>query len=284
MIAPSDGPLDISNLSPVERTLLVGLIGRAQDSHRTAPVLDDRLARPLLARLEYNRARVRVGGWTTLSVATRSRQLDQAVQDFVALNEDPMVVELGSGLATRRDRIGADAQVDWYDVDLPRVIELRRTLLPCGLPDSSLIAADVTEPGWAEMLPSGRPVILVADGLVSFLDHVGVSSMLEVITHHFVRGEIAFTADPAAVARSIGAAQPYRRLGIPKSHRGFGLGRPRGLEAMNDQLTFVEERRGFDGAVEHQPLRLRATAALVNRWSAPARRCAWTIRCEFGVD
>jgi hypothetical protein len=58
--------------------------------------------------------------------------------------------------------------VDWHDVDFPAVAAARRRLIP-EHPNAHVIGADVTDPDWLDTVPSDRPAIIVADGLMGFL-------------------------------------------------------------------------------------------------------------------
>ncbi|MGP3999547.1 class I SAM-dependent methyltransferase [Streptomyces sp. 8N706] len=54
----------------------------------------------------------------------RTLLFDHWVRDFLRRHPDGTVVELGTGLNTRYERV-ADGRAHWFDVDLPDVIELR---------------------------------------------------------------------------------------------------------------------------------------------------------------
>jgi hypothetical protein len=58
--------------------------------------------------------------------------------------------------------------VDWYDVDFPAVATARQRLIPVH-PDAHIIGADVRDEGWLDAVPTGRPAIIVADGMMAFL-------------------------------------------------------------------------------------------------------------------
>ena len=57
-----------------------------------------------------------------------------------------------------------------------------------------VVGADVTEPDWLAAVPSDRPAVIVADGLLGFLALDQVGTLLHRLTSHFPSGEIAFNS------------------------------------------------------------------------------------------
>ena len=58
----------------------------------------------------------------------RNREFDRYAQDFLRCHPEAVVVHIGCGLDSRFERVD-NGQVEWYDLDLPHVIELRRKLI-----------------------------------------------------------------------------------------------------------------------------------------------------------
>ena len=83
---------------------------------------------------------------------------------FLDVHADCVVLHLGCGFDTRVYRVDPPSTADWYDIDLPDVIELRRQLYPqrAGL---HTIAASVTDPQLLDTIPGDKPVLVVAEGL-----------------------------------------------------------------------------------------------------------------------
>jgi O-methyltransferase involved in polyketide biosynthesis len=287
--------LTIDHLTPVEKTLLITLTGRALDAHTKHSLLGDDLAADVLDRLGPA-ATIKLSGTLKIAAPIRSKMLDDIVAGFVAAHPDAVVVELGCGLETRMHRIAAPATVDWYDVDLPDVIALRRRLIP-ELDRSHLVAASLTDPRWLDDIPRDRPVIAVADGVLGFLTETDNRQILGALTDHFTAGgELAFVAYTRIAAKLMGALpvqfDVLRQVGIPKGYQGFGFDDPRELEQLNPRLTFVEEQLGAQALESLTDSRSRAWAAQIPwatrmlgkwfaRWRAQARRGVWILRYRF---
>jgi O-methyltransferase involved in polyketide biosynthesis len=83
--------------------------------------------------------------------------------------------------------------VDWYDVDFPAVASARERLTP-EHPNAHVIGADVRDPDWLDAVPSDRPAIIVADGLMGFLTQDELVSLWNRLVSHFPSGEIVFNS------------------------------------------------------------------------------------------
>ena len=76
----------------------------------------------------------------------RAARFDEAVREFVDRHPDGAVVELGCGLDTRWERCTGD-RVDWFDLDLDAVIQVRRRYFQDGERRTMLAASRRTPLG-----------------------------------------------------------------------------------------------------------------------------------------
>ena len=103
----------------------------------------------------------------------------------------PSCLHLGCGLDTRAFRINPPPTVLWFDLDQPGVIELRRKLYD-ETDAYRMIGSSVTDPGWLEPIPTGRPTLVVAEGLLMYLAEREVRELLGRLTDRFDSGELLF--------------------------------------------------------------------------------------------
>ena len=66
------------------------------------------------------------------------------------------VLDLGAGLDDRLLRVDPPPTLDWYDIDYPEAIALRRRLLPEPR-NAHNIGADLTAAHWLDDVPTDRP-------------------------------------------------------------------------------------------------------------------------------
>lgn len=178
----------------VEWTNLCTLYLRACESRLPQPVLGDHAAAEAVDRIDYDFKRMHRASqpWANqFLVGLRAKQLDDWTNDFLTRHPDAVVLHLGCGLDTRAFRVRRPATVDWFDVDQPGVVELRRKLYDDG-PGYRMIGSSVTDAGWLDEAPTGRPTLIVAEGLLMYLAESDVRELLQRLTDRFEHGEIDF--------------------------------------------------------------------------------------------
>ena len=159
-------------------------------------------------------------------------------QRHLARHPDAVGLDLGSGLDTRFERLAPPATVDWYDVDFPTVATARKGLIP-ERPNVHVIGADVTDPDWLDAVPSDRPAIIVADGLMGFLTHDEVVSLWNRLVSHFPSGEIVLNS---YTEFAIWIAHHARGTKTVADLVKFpGMDDPREPEGWNPKLKLVRE-------------------------------------------
>ncbi|HUO36484.1 MAG TPA: class I SAM-dependent methyltransferase [Mycobacterium sp.] len=160
--------IEKASLSGAELTALIELYGKALDSRRPDSMLSDRDADQALQRLGYDFGALRLRRRDQKSAAVRAKAYDRCVQHFLGAHRECVVLHLGCGLENRVYRVNPPSTVDWYDIDLPDVIGLRRRLLP---PRAGLhsIAASVTDRRLLDTIPGDKPVLVIAEGLTPYL-------------------------------------------------------------------------------------------------------------------
>jgi O-methyltransferase involved in polyketide biosynthesis len=177
-------------LTAEKKTLLITLYAKAADYRSKRSILKDKMAYEIVSRLDYDYGQANKSGHDDI-IVVRAKQFDEWVTAFIKAHEDSVVLNLGCGLDTRVTRIAPPPTVDWFDVDYPEVIELRRNFYS----DSAhyhMIASSVTAEGWLDEVPGDRPVMIIAEGLLEYLEERDVKVLLNRLTDHLGHGQIAF--------------------------------------------------------------------------------------------
>ena len=233
------------DFTPAQESLFLTLGSRALDSRLPDPFLGDRLSDETVIRTGYHLERFPQLATNALDprskvfdVAVRTTMMDQMVRDFVRREPEAVVLDLGAGLDGRCARVDPPAGVDWYDIDYPEVVDLRRKVLPHFM-NAHDIGADLTDPDWLGAVPGDRPASIVADGLMLFLTQEDVVSMLRRLVAHFPSGELilnAYTSYAMWTFKRSRAMAP-----IAGGIANPGLNNPRRLEKLVPGLALVDE-------------------------------------------
>jgi O-methyltransferase involved in polyketide biosynthesis len=171
-------------------TLLITLNAKALDYRSKRPILGDKAADDLVRSIEYDFAKFKSFDNDNMTVL-RAKQYDDWIREFLTTHPDALILYLGCGLDTRALRIDPPPTVSWYDLDYPDVIALREQFF-APRQGYAMIASSVIDPGWLEMIPRDRPTMIVAEGLFEYLAESDVRALLNRLTSHFERGELAF--------------------------------------------------------------------------------------------
>ena len=176
-------------LGQVQETLFIPLVGRAAETRKRRPLLRDPKAVEILESVAFDRSKYsRTGGWTTV---IRAAIFDIWVEDFLADHPGGTVVELGTGLNTRFERVD-NGTVHWIDLDLPDTIALRRRFF-ADTDRRRMVAASLTGDSWLETvreLPG--PYFFLADGVLPYLTEEDVTRTLAGLAEQFPGSLIAF--------------------------------------------------------------------------------------------
>ncbi len=118
----------------------------------------------------------------------RAILLDKMVSGYIKRHPDARVVNLGCGMDTRFYRVD-NKSLRWYDVDLPRIIEARKWLLP-EEERHFMIGSSALDEDWAEAVKGEGPVLILAERLTMYLDRQKLQRIFKTIRVHFSQAEL----------------------------------------------------------------------------------------------
>ncbi|WP_158889178.1 class I SAM-dependent methyltransferase [Amycolatopsis anabasis] len=250
----TEGKVDFTGVKwgSVEWTMLCTLYLRAYESRSNHSILGDHAAAEAMDRIDYDFDRMKSlrPSSNQFLVALRAKQLDVWATDFLARHPDAIVLHLGCGLDSRAFRLDLPAGVDWFDVDVPTVVELRRQVYS-EHDRYQMIGSSVTDPEWLDRIPADRPVLVVAEGLLPYLTENEVRQLLQRLTDRFPTGELMFDGIPPWGAK----VMKIFRWGIRDGHQ---------LEQWNPRLRFLEKASIFSHFAEIPARGIRAVYRLTN--------------------
>lgn len=219
----------------VEWTNLCTLYLRAYESRSPAPILGDTAAAEAIARINYNWARIRRTMWpgsNQYMVTMRAKQLDDWSTAFLHRYPNAVVLHLGCGMDTRAFRLYPPKTAQWFDIDQPNVIALRRKLYD-DYDGYRMIGSSVTDEAWLDEIPTDRPVLMVAEGLVMYLAKPQARTLLRRLTDRFAGGELLFdTVSPMA---------PRLSKVLTKGIIKWGVRDAREIAQWNPRLRLLEQ-------------------------------------------
>jgi O-methyltransferase involved in polyketide biosynthesis len=221
-------------LTPEQETLLITLFAKAQPGNR---IFFDPKAREVLERIEYDFDALRVPRKTVVLVSQRAKKIDAIARDFMAAHPGAVILHLGCGLDTRFERID-DGLVEWYDLDMAPVIELRSKLFE---PRARyhVVASDAADLGWLDRIDArGRPVLVIAEGLLMYLSGEDVRALVLRLRDTFPGCRLVADVFSRMTAKVASRHPSLKRTG---AHIGWGIDDARELETWAPGIRLLEE-------------------------------------------
>ena len=138
--------------------------------------------------------------FSRVAVILKGREFDRFAQDFLARHPDAVVVHIGCGLDTRFERVCLqqpdNGQAEWYDLDLPEVIELRRMLVGGEGLRHHFLDCSVFDNAWLDAVSvhRRRPFLFLAEGVFMYFEEAQVKSLVLTLHDRFPGAELVFDA------------------------------------------------------------------------------------------
>jgi O-methyltransferase involved in polyketide biosynthesis len=169
-------------------------------------------------------------------IATRAATFDLLTNRYLADHPDATVLHLGCGMDSRVFRIDPPASVQWYDVDYPDVIDLRRQLFPERDGGYHLIGAPLDDLGWLDQVPRDWPGLLIAEGVLHYLSETEVKALLNAVVAHFPSGQMIFDICNPFIVKRAGS-----NVGGTGATYKWGLDDPQDLRKLEPKLELIKE-------------------------------------------
>ncbi|UCF62309.1 MAG: class I SAM-dependent methyltransferase [Anaerolineaceae bacterium] len=222
-------------LTPEQETLLITLYSKAMGCPDS--LFTDEMSLEILERIDYDFSRLKVPVGTRLTVCIRAKKIDDYVMEFMASHPRGLVLHLGCGLDSRYSRVD-NGDVDWYDLDMQEVIDLRKNFYQ-ETDRYHMIPSSVIDLHWVETIPSqSRPVMVVAEGLMMYLAEEEVRSLILKLKEHYPGCGFVFDAFSTLAARSVKGHPSVRRTGAVIH---WGIDDAEAIEKWGDGIQLREE-------------------------------------------
>jgi O-methyltransferase involved in polyketide biosynthesis len=227
------------SLTGIPETLLIPLYYRALETQRPDAMLKDDKAVEIFGKLDFDPGRFKLQQHDVIGLVCRVREFDRFARDFLTAQPDGVVVHIGCGLDTRFERVD-NGRVEWFDLDLPEVIELRRKLIGDDSSRYHLLPCSVLGPVWIEKVKvkHPRPFLFIAEGVFPYFEEGQVKWLVKTLQATFPNSDIVFDAHTPWV---IWGDNLQLKLSRISARLKFGLKHGRDVEQRNPGIRMLEE-------------------------------------------
>ena len=234
----------LPNLEGVSETLLFPLVARAVESQRPDALIKDEKALAIVQQLDCDISRYRLRGHDEISLVLRVREFDRMARDFLTRNPEAVVVHIGCGLDTRFERVD-NGQVEWFDLDLPQVIELRKNLVGGDRPRYHLLSDSVFDSAWLNAVRSYRqlPFLFISEAVLPYFENEQVKSLVLCLREQFPGAELVCDVHSPFI---IWADNLHLALAGAGARMRWKLKHARDMESWGAGISLLEEWYYFD--------------------------------------
>lgn len=254
----------MTQLGSVQQTLMIPLYGRAVETGKRRPLLRDPQAVRIVETIDYDFAQLKPFLRGARGAVMRTAIFDVWAQQFLADHPAGTVVEIGTGLNTRFERLD-NGTVHWFDLDLPDVIELRRRFFT-DTDRRRMLAASVLDPDWVEVvLASPGPYLFLAEAVLLYFEPDQVTQTLRLVATRFPGSRLALDTGGPAMAEAIERNKAMRTIGARMT---WVCEDPTELERLGLGLRLLDSRTLAEPQPElwaRTPLRFKILAAVMTR-------------------
>jgi O-methyltransferase involved in polyketide biosynthesis len=168
---------DLLKLDGIEQTMLLPLWGRYSESKKQGGLIKDQKCIEIVEKsgLDFSGIAMQQHPVSRLSWITRAWNLDLELKKLIANEKAVTVVCLGCGLDTPFFR-STHSNMDWYDIDLPQVIEFRKSLLSDVI-NCTMIPGSVLDPLSYQNIKVSGTLVVLALGLLYYFTEAEVQQI-----------------------------------------------------------------------------------------------------------
>ena len=195
----------------------------------------------LIRQMDYDFSRIKqikMDEDTKVAIILRNRECDRYVRDFLARYPDAVVVHIGCGLDSRFERVD-NGWVEWYDLDLPKVIDLRRKFVGGEGPRYHLLGCSAFDSAWLDPVSKhhSRPFLFLAEGVLMYFEEAQVKSLVLTLRQHFPGAEAVFDVFSPYILWAYNLRLSLSKFG---ARYGWGLKRSQDVERWGDGIHLLD--------------------------------------------
>ncbi|WP_185806935.1 class I SAM-dependent methyltransferase [Bacillus salinus] len=224
-------------LEKEKETLLITFYSKVLETQKKNPILVDEEAVKLMQRIEYDYSLLKVPKKTQITVCIRAKLMDDYVSEFLLKHPQGTVINMGCGLDTRFFRVDNGA-VKWFDLDFPEVMELKSKFFP-ETDRYRHISSSVTDWTWLEQIQIEGKVMVVAEGLLMYVQENEVKILFEKLQHKLPGSQFVFDVFSSMTVNKINRHPSIKKTG---ANLYWGIDDAKEIERWGDNFAFIEER------------------------------------------
>ena len=236
------------NLQGVEKTMLLTLFAKAQHSQKKNHRFYDQKAIDVISQIDYDFSVADKDRFMKYGVISRTIVLDEMVSDYIDKNPHATIVNIGSGMDTRFNRLD-NGLIRWYNIDLENSANFRLQYIEDNERVTTL-AYSAMDPAWANeiKIESGN-LLFIIEGLSMYLTEKDNKDILKIIADNFRRCTVFVEIMPPVSVENV------TEKSVEETDSKFIWGVQKGsqLVKLNSAFRWIRDVNLFDGMNKFKP-------------------------------
>ncbi|MFH1050019.1 MAG: class I SAM-dependent methyltransferase [bacterium] len=228
-------------LGKVQETLLLPLWGRAVETQKENPRLTDTTALEILNKIDYDFSifEKNLSFIIQYTWIARALHIDNTIKEYLKNNPFGIIINIGCGLDTTFSRID-NGSVQWFDIDLPDVMELRKKFIQTTNRQRSIITSFL-EKDWLNEFKKNDYPLLIAGGVFYYFEENQIKNFFIRISDKFLSSELLFDiASPLGV--KVSNEKVLKSSGMDDSSvLKWGIKKAKDMEKWDDRIKVLKE-------------------------------------------
>jgi len=227
-------------LGGIGETLLLPLWARARDYKEQKSILNDKISFDIQNQIDYDFSAMdlELGLIAVISLCVRAKNLDAIIKKFIDKHPRGTIISLGSGLETTFFRVD-NGKIKWYDLDLKRVIDLRKLYLP----ESKRVKYldnSIFKDSWCKKIDrSDEEILIIACGLFMYFEKNQIKKIFSLIIENFPSSELAFDWHSKA-AIAVGNEKNLKKLNFTSKMMNWGIRNPKRIALWDKRIEIID--------------------------------------------
>ena len=245
------------DLGSLQKTLLLPLWGRAIETRRTHPLLEDKAAAQIIDSLDYDFSTIarNINPVTQYAWIARSIHIDRTIRRFLRDYPEATVVNLGCGLDTTFDRVDNES-LQWYDLDLPDVIDLRRKFIH-EQARRKFIGSSLFDDAWLRGIAVRDNILFLTAGVFHYFEEDQMREFFIKLANLFPESEAIFDAASPLGVRVANKVVIQAGGMDDQSILRWGMKEIKEIQLWDTRIKVLEEYPMFRGMKKGLSVRMR---------------------------
>ena len=220
------------------KTLYIPLYGKALVS-KNGIILEDKKAEEIWEKEKFPLGGKSRSKWLAYFMGMRSAVIDKWLSEKLSESQNATVLHIGCGLDSRIERVKIPFE-NWFDVDFPEVIEIRKEYFS-ETEKYKMLGASASETGWIFSLPKSKKALVVLEGISMYLSEETIKNLFAALSEKFPEAEIIMDVYTKKAVKASKIKNPIKEVGALPS---FGA---------DDPMLFESDKIKFSGEINMTP-------------------------------